>query len=116
MYFIQKILINIQIKQRIYGKNITSQPNIFVVSSSKSHFDGGKFDHLVAYSMTCTIENDDEYELKHGVIRFGSLDEMTKVDGLAWLDVSKGVPKGAGSTSGAQWLVRAKEQLQSSGH
>ena len=50
--------------------------------SSKSHLDGGEFDHIVAYSMACTIENDDEHELKHRVIRFGSLDEVIKVDGL----------------------------------
>ena len=45
-------------------------------ASFKSHLDGGECDHLVAYSMACTIENEDEHELKHEVIRFGSLDEV----------------------------------------
>ena len=45
-------------------------------ASFKSHLDGGECDHLVAYSMACTIENEDEHELKHQVIRFGSLDEV----------------------------------------
>ena len=61
-----------------------------VESSSKSHLDGGEFDHLVAYSMACTIENDDEHELKHGVIRFGSLDEVSVGDDLRWLEQGKG--------------------------
>ena len=49
-----------------------------VVSSSNFHLDGGEFDHLIAYSMACTIKNDDEYELKHGAICFESLDEGSK--------------------------------------
>ena len=46
----------------------------------------------------------------YGGLKFGSLDEVIKVEDLAWLDVSKGVPKEAGSTSRAQWLVQATKQ------
>ena len=42
--------------------------------------------------MACTIENDDEYELKHGVIRFRSLDEVIKVDELVCIDDHNEVP------------------------
>ena len=38
-----------------------------VVPSTKFHNDGCEFDHLVAYSMTCTTKNDSECAMKHGV-------------------------------------------------
>ena len=60
----------------------------------KSHNDGGEFDQgefddLVAYSMACTIENDDECELKYGLIRFGPLDKMIEVENLVSLMFAK---------------------------
>ena len=64
---------------------------LIVVPSTKSHNDGGEFDHLVAYSMACMIENDDECELKYKVIRFGSLDEVIKMDGLMCFNEGKRV-------------------------
>ena len=88
---------------------------IIVEWSSKSHLDGGEFDHLVAYSMICTIENDDEHELKHAVIRFGSLDEVSVGDDLACLNEAKRQRSGVienGSTSRA---LEARSSKQPAG-
>ena len=52
------------------------------MTSSKSHDVGGDFDHLVAYSMVCTLENEDVNAMEYGRINFGSLDEVIKVDDL----------------------------------
>ena len=64
---------------------------VFVVTSPKSHNDGGELDHLVAYSMACTIENSDECEMKYRMIRFGSYDEVIKVGDFLCHDEGKRV-------------------------
>ena len=43
----------------------------FVVSSSKSHLNGGELDHLIAYSLACTFENDSVCAKGYGSICFG---------------------------------------------
>ena len=83
--------------------------------SFKSHLDGGEFDHLVAYSVACTIEND-EYELKHGVIRFGSFDKLIKVDDLVCLDDHKEVPKKAARMDEQRRHDRASHQEKNMSH
>ena len=53
---------------------------------------------MIAHALSCTVESEDVRGMSYGGLRFGSLDEVIKVDGLEWLDVSKGVLKGGGST------------------
>ena len=60
-----------------------------VEPSSKSHFDGGEFDHLVAYSLACTIESDVVSARKYESISFGSINEVIDGDDLGWLDEAK---------------------------
>ena len=60
-----------------------------VVSSSKSHLDGGEFDHLVAYSLSYTFENEVMSAKKYESIYFGSLNEMINEDDLECLNERK---------------------------
>ena len=60
-----------------------------IVSSSKSHLDGGEFDHLVAYSLACTFENDSVCAKGYGSIWFGSLNEVMDEDELECLNEGK---------------------------
>ena len=62
-----------------------------VESSTKSHLDVGEFDHLVAYSSTCTFENEVVSARKYEGLCFGSLDEVIKVGDFVCLDEGKGV-------------------------
>ena len=60
-----------------------------VESSSKSHLDGGEFDHLVAYSLACTFENKVVSARKYGSLCFGSLNKVINDDDLICLDKGK---------------------------
>ena len=63
----------------------------FVESSLKFQYDGGEFDHLVAYSLACTFENQVVSARKYEGLCFGSLDEVIKVGDFVCLDEGKGV-------------------------
>ena len=54
----------------------------FVRARANSHNNGGDFDHLVAYSMACTLESVKVCVMEYGTISFGSLDEVIDVDDL----------------------------------
>ena len=62
---------------------------LFVESCSKSHFGGGEFDHLVAYSLACTFESEVVSARKYDGICFGSLNEVINDDDLICLDEGK---------------------------
>ena len=42
-----------------------------------SHLDGGEFDHLVAYSLACTFENEVVSARKYETICFGSINKVS---------------------------------------
>ncbi|XP_057538245.1 uncharacterized protein LOC130815781 [Amaranthus tricolor] len=60
-------------------------------SCLKSHHNGGELDHLVAYSLACTLEGDSVCAKGYGNLYFGSLDEVIKVGDFMCLDEGKGV-------------------------
>ena len=64
---------------------------VSVESSLKSQHDGGEFDHLVAYSLACTFENEVVSARKYEGLCFGSLDEVIKVGDFVCLDEGKRV-------------------------
>ena len=66
----------------------------FVESRVNFHDLGDGFNPLIAHALFCTIKDEVVCAKEYGNIRFGSLDEVIKVNRLEWLDVSKGVPKG----------------------
>ena len=45
------------------------------IASAKSPRVGGDFDHIIAHTMSCTLEGDDGYALGLEWLRFGSLIE-----------------------------------------
>ena len=51
-------------------------------SRSNSHDLGDGFDQLIAHVLSCIIESEDERGMRYGGLRFESLDEVIKVDGL----------------------------------
>ena len=59
------------------------------MSSSKSHLDGGEFDHLVAYSLAWTFENEVVSAKNYESICFGSLDQVMNDDELVCLNEGK---------------------------
>ena len=59
------------------------------MSSSKSHLNGGEFNHLVAYYLACTFENEVMNAKKYGCICFGSLNEVIDEDDLECLNEGK---------------------------
>lgn len=61
------------------------------MTSPKSHNVGGEFDHLVAYSMACTLESEDVSAMEYGKMCFGSLDEVIKVEDLVCFNEGKRV-------------------------
>ena len=58
-----------------------------VESSPKSLHDGGEFDHLVAYSLACTFENEVVSATKYESLCFGSIIEVIDEDDLKCLKV-----------------------------
>ena len=54
---------------------------------------------MVVHTLSCTLESENVSIMGYGGLSFGSLDEMIKVDGLTWLDVSMEVPKGVARSS-----------------
>ena len=60
-----------------------------VESSTKSHLDGGEFDHLVAYSLACTFKNEVVSARKYEIISFVSINEVIDEDGLECLNEEK---------------------------
>ena len=60
-----------------------------VESSSKSHLDGGEFDHLVAYSLAYTFENGVVSAREYERISFGSINEVIDKDVLECLNEGK---------------------------
>ena len=57
----------------------------------KSQHDGREFDHLVAYYLACTFENEVVSSRKYEGLCFGPLDEIIKVGDLVCLDEGKEV-------------------------
>ena len=57
--------------------------------SSKSHLDGGEFDHLIAYSLACTFENEVVSARKYESICFGSINKVIDEDRLECLNDGK---------------------------
>lgn len=51
---------------------------------------GDNFDHLIAYSIACTLENDVGCAMGHEEFKFGSLHEVIKGDVLDCLGQGKG--------------------------
>ena len=62
----------------------------FVESRPNSHDYGDGFDHLIAHALSCTLENEDVRDMSYGGLRFGSLDEVIKVDDFGCLNEGKG--------------------------
>ena len=84
-----------------------------VVSSSKSHHDGGKFDHLIAYSLACTFENEVVSARKYESICFGSINKLIDEDELECFNEGKARRSGGFEDRSTS---RAKMQHQSSEH
>ena len=61
--------------------------------SPKSHAIGEDFQHLIAHALSCTLESEDVSEMEYRGLKFGSLDEVIKVEDLVCFDNSKGMPK-----------------------
>ena len=55
---------------------------IFVESRANSHEIGDRFDHLIAHALSFTLKSEDVRDMSYGRLRFGSLDEVIKVDDL----------------------------------
>lgn len=65
------------------GRNFVGFKSYKVIESShKSHRDRGEFDHLIAYSLACTFENEVVSERNYERICFGSLNEVMIDDEL----------------------------------
>ena len=60
-----------------------------VESRANSHDLGDGFDHLIAHALSCTLESENVRDMSYGGLRFGSLDEVIKVDGLGYLNEAK---------------------------
>ena len=84
---------------------------------SVTHIDGGVFDHLVAYSLACTFENEVVSAKKYGSLCFGSLNEVINDDDLICLDEGKNQVMRC-STRRARWnqssngSSKASEKIQ----
>ena len=53
--------------------------------SLKSQAIGKEFDHIIAYTLLCTLKNEDVSEMSYEELKFVLLDEVTKVDNLVYL-------------------------------
>ena len=47
------------------------------------------FDHLIAHALSCTFKSEDVRDTSYGGLRFGSLDEVMKVNDLGCLNEGK---------------------------
>ena len=56
-----------------------------IVSCLKSQAINKEFDHLIAHALSCTLESKDVIVMGYERSKFGSLDEMIKVDDLMCL-------------------------------
>ena len=61
--------------------------------SLKSHVIGEDFEHLIAHALSCTLESEDVSAMEYEGLKFGSLDEVIKVEDLVCFDNSKGMSK-----------------------
>ena len=59
---------------------------LFVESRANPHDLGDGFDHLVAHTLSCTIEDEVVCAKKYGSIYFGSFDEVSIGDDLGCLN------------------------------
>lgn len=60
------------------------------MSSPKSPYEGDEFDHIIAHTMSCTLEKEDVSAMAYEELRFGSLHEVIKGDVLEYLGQGKG--------------------------
>lgn len=67
--------------------------NCIVVPSPKSHAIGEDFEHLIAHTLSCTLESEDVSAMEYGGLKLSTLDEVIKVEDLVCFDNSKGMPK-----------------------
>ena len=56
------------------------------------------FEHIIAHALSCTLENEDVSAMEYWELKFGSIDEVIKVEDLMCFDVCKGVAKEACSS------------------
>ena len=63
--------------------------------SPKSQAVGEELDHFITHTLSCTLESEDVSVMSYGGLKFGSLNEVIKVDDLVCLDDRKEVPKKA---------------------
>ena len=57
--------------------------------SPKSHAIGEDFEHLIAHALSYTLESEDVSAMEYGGLKFGSLDEVIKVEDLVYFDDCK---------------------------
>ena len=61
----------------------------YVESRPNSHDFGDRFDLLIAHALSCTLESEDVRDMSYEGLRFGSPDEVIKMDGLGCLNEAK---------------------------
>ena len=77
-----------------------------ILSSLKSQAIGDDFEHLIAHTLSCTLESEDVSVIEYGRLKFGSLDEVIKVDDLVCINEGKGV------LEDGSWMCIEQEKAQ----